>query len=82
MKENEIDNNEKIKKISKIIESLNKKDREKIMNKLKIKADDEYKKSQYDKIVKIINNINNVKSFFVKFITIERNNKEGENKKT
>lgn len=82
MKENEIDNNEKIKKISKIIESLNKKDREKIMNKLKIKADDEYKKSQYDKIVKIINNINNVKSFFVKFITIESNNKEGENKKT
>ena len=81
MKENEIDNNEK-KKLSKIIESLNKKDREKIMNKLKIKADDEYKKSQYDKIVKIINNINNVKSFFVKFITIESNNKEGENKKT
>ena len=80
MKENEIDNNEKIKKLSKILDSMNKKDREIIMNKLKIKVDDEYKQSQYDKLVKLINNIKHVKSFFVKYITSGNNNKKGENK--
>ena len=81
MKQSEIDNNEKIKKISKIIDSMNKKDKEQVMNTLKIKADDEYKKSQYDKLVKILNNINNVKSFFVKYIKNDGNNKKIDNKK-
>ena len=80
MKENEIDNNEKIKKLSKILDSMNKKDREIIMNKLKIKVDDEYKQSQYDKLVKLINNIKHVKSFFVKYVTSGNNNKKGESK--
>ena len=80
MKENEIDNNEKIKKLSKILDSMNKKDREIIMNKLKIKVDDEYKQSQYDKLVKLYNNIKNVKSFFVKYVTSGNNNKKGETK--
>ena len=74
IKENEIENNKKISLISKIIDNLNKKDKEQILQRLKIKADNQYKKSQLEKLIKVIKSIHNVKSYFVKYIKKEDNN--------
>ena len=73
IKENEIENNKKINLISKIIDNLNKKDKEQIFKILEIKADDEYKKSQLEKLIKVVKSINHVKSFFVKYFKYEDN---------
>ena len=76
-RENEEKNNEKLKEISKVIDSLNIRDQETIMNTLKLKANDDYKKSQFNKLNKLIKNYNNVKLFFEKL----RKKKEMKNSK-
>ena len=86
IRENEDENNEKLKEISKVIQTMNKNDQNIIMDKLKLKANDEFKKSQFNRLNKLINSINNVKKFIKKLrqknvdisniINIDQNKKE------
>ena len=65
---------------------MNKNDQNIIMDKLKLKANDEFKKSQFNRLNKLINSINNVKKFIKKLrqknvdisniINIDQNKKE------
>ena len=66
-RENEEENDKAIKEMAKVIDNMNKKDQEQIINKLKLKADDDYKKSQINRLEKLVKNINNVKSFIEKY---------------
>ena len=63
IRENEEENNAKLKEISKAIHSMNEEDQNIVLERLRIKANDEYKKSQFIKLFKLLKNIKNVKSF-------------------
>ena len=65
-RENEKKNKEKIKEISKVIDSLSTKDKNDIINKLKLRADNDFKKSQFERLSKLVKNINNVRTFLEK----------------
>ena len=62
-RENEDEENEKIKEISKIINKMNIDDQNKVLNKLKFKANNYYKKSIFERLNKLIKKIKNVKSY-------------------
>ena len=59
-RENNQENNNKLKEISKVINSLSKNDQEEVLNKLKMKANNEFKKSQFDRLYKLIKNVNTI----------------------
>ena len=65
-RENEKKNKEKIKEISKVIDCMNTRDQNLVINNLKKKANNDFKKSQFDRLSEIIKNINNVKVFLEK----------------
>ena len=63
VREYEKDNNEKLKKILKVIDSLNILDQEEVLNKLKSKAIDHYKKTQFNKLYNRFISLNNYKIY-------------------
>ena len=83
-RENDKDEKKKLTEVAKVICEMNEKDQEKILSKLNIKANDEYKKSQINKLDKLIKDTKIVKSFFERLKNNKRykeDKNEGENTK-
>ena len=62
-RKNEKENNEKLKEIAKVVYSLSKSDKNKLFNKLGLKANNDFKISQLNKLFNLVKNINNIQQY-------------------
>ena len=62
-RKNEKENKEKLKEIAKVIYSLSKSDKNKLFYKLGLKANNDFKTSQLEKLYNLVKNINNIQQY-------------------